>query len=138
MTKPHIIIRKVNESLLVNTLGHSAGVLIFGIFLYLLIQDRGGAGSAGAAKSMLAAVLALLWNLASLIVLGISPETPLSLVTAGIGFSVLSLLPARAVRSCLPDRFRVLVRLGYGLSAVTIGMHVTNYFEPANATIAGV
>ena len=26
----------MNESLLVNTLGHSAGVLIFGIFLYLL------------------------------------------------------------------------------------------------------
>ena len=30
----------VNESLLGNTLGHSAGILIFGIFLYLLIQDR--------------------------------------------------------------------------------------------------
>ena len=30
----------MNESLLVNTLGHSAGVLIFGIFLYLLIEDR--------------------------------------------------------------------------------------------------
>ena len=60
----------MNESLLVNTLGHSAGVLIFGIFLYLLIQDRAARRLRGSVKSMVAAALALVWNLASLMVLG--------------------------------------------------------------------
>jgi two-component system LytT family sensor kinase len=119
----------VNESLLVNTLGHSAGVLIFGIFLYLLIQDRGARRLPASHKAMLAALLALIWNVASLIVLGTNPEAPLSRVTAGVGFSVLSLLPALLFDLCLPDRFRLLVKLGYGLSAVTIVLHVTELFR---------
>jgi two-component system LytT family sensor kinase len=119
----------VNESLLVNTLGHSAGVLIFGIFLYLLIQDRGARRLPASRKAMWAAFLALVWNLASLIVLGTGPDAALSRVTAGVGFSVLSLLPALLFDLCLPDRFRVLVKLGYGLSAVTIVLHVTELFR---------
>jgi len=119
----------VNESLLVNTLGHSAGVLIFGIFLYLLIQDRGARRLPASRKAMLAALLALIWNVASLIVLGTNPEAPLSRVTAGVGFSVLSLLPALLFDLCLPDRFRLLVKLGYGLSAVTIVLHVAELFR---------
>ena len=66
----------VNESLLVNTLGHSAGVLIFGIFLVLLLRDRAARRLRGGVKSMVAALLALVWNVASLIVLGSdSPDT---------------------------------------------------------------
>ena len=60
----------MNESLLVNTLGHSAGVLIFGIFLVLLLRDRAARRLRGGLKSILAALLALIWNVASLIVLG--------------------------------------------------------------------
>ena len=55
--------------LLVNSLGHSAGIVIFGIFLYLMVQDRSARRLRGGMKSMLAATLALLWNLASLLVL---------------------------------------------------------------------
>jgi two-component system, LytTR family, sensor kinase len=129
----------VNESLLVNTLGHSAGVLIFGIFLYLLIQDRGARRLPASRKAMLAALLALVWNLASLIVLGTSSYGQLSRITAGIGFSVLSLLPALLFDLCLPDRFRVLVRLGYGLSAFTILLHVAELFhENANSHRLGL
>ncbi len=67
----------MNESLLVNTLGHSAGVLLFGIFLVtLLLRDRAARRLRGGVKSILAAVLALVWNMASLIVLGSdSPDT---------------------------------------------------------------
>ena len=84
----------MNESLLVNTLGHSAGVLIFGIFLYLLIEDRAARRLRGSTKSMLAAALALAWNLASLLVLGASSATgAFTDATVAIGFSVLSLLP---------------------------------------------
>ena len=115
----------MNESLLVNTLGHSAGVLIFGIFLYLLIQDRASRRLPGSGKAMLAAGLALLWNLASLIVLATnSAQNALNSAIVTVGFSVLSLLPAVLFDLCLRDRFRVLVRLGYGLSAVTIALHV--------------
>lgn len=129
---------QATTSVLVNALGHLAGVLIFGIFLYLLLQDRAARRLAGSTKSMLAAALALLWNLASLIVLGASPlgadpasqfTTQFTTVMAAIGFSVLSLLPAVLFDLCLQDRFRVLVRLGYGLSAVTIALHVAELFH---------
>lgn len=113
----------MNESLLVNTLGHSAGVLIFGIFLYLLIQDRASHRLRGSTKSMLAAALAFAWNLTSLIVLGTNQAGQFADLTAAIGFSVLSLLPAVLFDLCLRDRFRVLVRLGYGLSVISILLH---------------
>ncbi len=118
--------------MLVNALGHSAGVLIFGIFLYLLIQDRAARRLAGSTKSMLAAALALLWNLASLIVLGADSSSQLATVMAAISFSVLSLLPAVLFDLCLQERFRVLVRLGYGLSAVTIVLHVAELFHDSS------
>ncbi|GEM_PF-339527 len=116
----------VNESLLVNTLGHSAGVLIFGIFLYLLVQDRASRRLPGSGKAMLAAALALLWNLASLIVLAANPAADVfTSVTVAIGFSVLSLLPAVLFDLCLRARFRLLVTLGYALSAVCIALHLS-------------
>jgi two-component system LytT family sensor kinase len=120
----------VNESLLVNTLGHSAGVLIFGIFLYLLIQDRPARRLRGSTKSMLAAALALAWNLASLLVLGANtPGSTFTNITVAIGFSVLSLLPAVLFDLCLQNRYRVLARCGYALSAVAIAMHVAELFR---------
>src|SRR5579871_4797182 len=121
----------VNESLLVNALGHCAGVLIFGIFLYLLIQDRAARRLRGSTKSMLAAALALAWNLASLLVLGAnSPSSTFTNVTVAVGFSVLSLLPAVLFDLCLEQRYRLLVRLGYLLSAVAIGLHLAELFRP--------
>jgi signal transduction histidine kinase len=122
----------VNKSLLVNALGHSAGVLIFGIFLYLVLQDRAARRLRGSTKSLLAAVLALAWNLTSLIVLGANaPDSLFSQIIATIGFSVLSLLPAVLFDLCLQERYRVLVRMGYGLSAVTMVMHIAELFQPA-------
>lgn len=120
----------MNESLLVNTLGHSAGVLLFGIFLYLLVQDRAARRLRGSRKSMLAAALALAWNLASLLVLGTnSPGSTFTNFTVAIGFSVLSLLPAVLFDLCLQDRYRALVRWGYVLSAVAIALHITELFR---------
>ena len=119
------MIENVNESSFVNSLGHSAGVLIFGIFLYLLVQDRASRLLPGYGKALLAAALALLWNLASLVVLAINPASNgLTSVFATVGFSVLSLLPAVLFDLCLRGRFRVLVRLGYVLSVVSILLHL--------------
>jgi two-component system, LytTR family, sensor kinase len=110
----------VKESVLVNTLGHAAGVLIFGIFLFLLIQDRAARRLRGGGKPMLAAALALVWNLASLLVLGFGA----GLGTDTVAFSVLSLLPAVLFDLCLAERHRRLVISGYGLSSVAIVLHV--------------
>ncbi len=111
--------------MLVNTLGHAAGVLIFGIFLFLLIQDRAARRLRGSTKSMLAAALALVWNLASLLVLGMGARTG----SDTIAFSVLSLLPAVLFDLCLAGRHRLLVRAGYGLSAVAIVLHAMELFR---------
>lgn len=110
--------------MLVNALGHAAGVLIFSIFLYLLIQDRAARRLRGGAKSMLAAGLALIWNLSSLLVLGFGARTG----TDTIAFSVLSLLPAVLFDLCLAGRHRFLVRSGYLLSSVAICLHVAELF----------
>ena len=120
----------MNESLLVNTLGHSAGVLIFGIFLVLLLRDRAARRLRGGVKSMVAALLALVWNVASLVVLGSdSPDTWFIRITIAIGFSVLSLLPAVLFDLCLERRYRPLVQAGYALSGAATVLHVAELFQ---------
>ncbi len=120
----------MNESLLVNTLGHSAGVLIFGIFLFLAIQDRSARQLRGSTKSMLAAALALVWNLASLVALGMGSRTgTIRNLTVAIAFSVLSLLPAVLFDLCLADRQRTLAAVGYALSVLAILLHMAELFQ---------
>lgn len=118
----------MNAPLLVNTLGHAAGVLLFGIFLVLLLQDR---ASGPRRKPMVAAVLALVWNLASLIVLGAGDSDSMAIRwTIAIGFAVLSLLPAVLFDLCLGEQGGGLVRAGYALSIVAIIPHVAEVFQP--------
>lgn len=119
----------MRESLLVNTLGHAAGVLIFGIFLYLLLQDRAAARLRGSRQSLLAAALALTWNLTSLIVLGFGdPKSTAADIMVTISFSVHSLLPAVLFDLCVLDRYRPLAKAGYVLSFIAIAMHVAQEF----------
>src|SRR5712691_4988825 len=79
---------------------------------------------------MLAAALALAWNLASLLVLATNNAAgPFTNATVAVGFSVLSLLPAVLFDLCLQERYRTLVRSGYVLSAVAIGLHIAELFS---------
>jgi two-component system, LytTR family, sensor kinase len=113
-----------NEPLLINTLGHAAGALLFAIFLALLFSGRGWSGARGRYLSGLAAALAMLWNLGSLIVL-VFPNLPygaMALVVAA-SFSMLSLLPAVLLHLWLEDRERPLVASGYILSSIAVAMH---------------
>jgi two-component system LytT family sensor kinase len=59
----------MEESQLVNIIGHSAGAIIFGIFLVLLLRDRAPTGLRSNWRSLSAAALAFLWNIGSLTVL---------------------------------------------------------------------
>ena len=107
-----------------NTLGHSAGVLIFGIFLYLLLTDRVGARLQGHKLAIATAGLAFIWNLASLSVLAITDErTAAARVLVAVSSSALSLLPALLLDLSLSRRFRYVVGMGYVLSSVAIAMH---------------
>jgi two-component system, LytTR family, sensor kinase len=111
--------------LLANTLGHGAGVLIFGIFLALLLSYRPGLRLLGARLSMLAAALALVWNAGSLAALGLGESTATAVrVTAAASFSALSLLPAVLLHVCLLGRGRLLIAGGYILSAAAILLHL--------------
>ena len=112
----------LNESVLINILGHMAGALIFSIFLALLYSGRGWSGGRGRFLSGLAASLSLIWNLGSLVVLaapGLPPRI-LALVVAA-SFSVLSLLPAVLLHISIEHTG--LIAAGYVLSSIAIVMH---------------
>ncbi len=113
-----------DEPLLVNILGHTAGALIFAIFLVLLFSRRGWSGARGRYLSGAAAALSIVWNLGSLAVL-VRPAMPLweRRWIEAVAFSALSLIPAVLLHVSLHGRRRILVAAGYLLSAVAAGMH---------------
>ena len=121
----------LHELQLVNTLGHSAGAVLFGIFLYLLFRDRAGTRLRGSWLSVAAASLAFLWNVGSLAVLMMpanrSVETS---VVVFLSFSVLSLLPAALLHLSLAESFDLVIAAGYGLSAMAVGMHLWELLHP--------
>ncbi len=120
-----------HETQLVNTIGHSAGAIIFGIFLYLLLRDRSGTRLRGSWLSFAAAGLAFLWNIGSLAVLIISTRNAgLADVVAFFCFAVLSLLPAVLLHLSLDGSFFSIIASGYGLSAIAIGMHFWQLIHP--------
>ena len=59
----------LHEPIFVNIIGHTAGAIIFGIFLFLFLRDRSAAANRGSWLSAAAAGLAFLWNFGSLAVL---------------------------------------------------------------------
>jgi two-component system, LytTR family, sensor kinase len=121
----------LHELQLVNTLGHSAGAIIFGIFLYLLLSDRAGTRLRGSWLSVAAASLAFLWNIGSLAVLVMPAHHPVETGSVVFfSFSVLSLLPAVLLHLSLTDGFDSLVAMGYGLSAAAIGIHLWELLHP--------
>ncbi|MCS7025566.1 MAG: histidine kinase [Bryobacteraceae bacterium] len=110
----------VHEPVLVNTLGHSAGTLIFATFLYLLLRDRAGARLRGSRLTLCAATLAFLWNATSLAVLAAPSE-----ILVAISSSALSLLPAVLLHLSLGDQFSGVRWGGYLFSGITILIHLT-------------
>lgn len=119
---PHL---STHEPVLVNLLGHSAGALIFGIFLVLLIQDR------SRLAPRVAAGLAFLWNLCSLIVLameGVNEDVQHLLVIAATG--ALSLLPAVLLDISLEGRLPWASKAGYLLSAAALVLHASEVVPP--------
>ncbi|MBK5290656.1 MAG: histidine kinase [Acidobacteriia bacterium] len=114
--------------LLANTIGHGAGVLLFGIVLALLVRRR------TARTAAFASALALLWNLSSLAGLGLASQPGIfpALVDAA-GFAALSFLPALLLQLCLERHSRTVITLGYAFSTLAAALHTAELFLDARS-----
>jgi signal transduction histidine kinase len=104
-------------TLLVNWVGHSAGAVVFGLFLWLLGRDR----SPGRNRAAAATVLALVWNVAELAGLVAGGMGPGLAAVASLAFSLLPALLFDLVTGGAP---RWAVGTGYGISLVASGLHL--------------
>ena len=122
----------IHEPVLVNTIGHCAGAIIFGILLYFFVVNWKRAREKRSILPALAAVLAMLWNLGSLIALagGSNNGIATDIITAA-SFSVLSLLPAVLLHISLEADHRAVWMSGYVLSVIAIGLHIIDLVTQA-------
>lgn len=120
----------LHEPLLLNLLGHAAGALIFGIFLFLLWRDHAGQKLRGGRLSLVSASLAFLWNAGSVVALAV-PATRQALVVPLA--AALSLLPACLLDLLLARRLRWLARSGYVLSVAAMLLHTLEPLLNLNA-----
>lgn len=128
-----LIHHSLRDPILINTIGHTAGVLLFGVIIILLIRDWRRDGLRRINLSLIAALLALVWNIGSLIALAMPDPDPLVLeILVTVNFSVLSLLPAVLLQVTLQGQHRSIVIAGYVVSGCAIVLH---FFEPFSSGI---
>jgi two-component system LytT family sensor kinase len=122
----------IHGPLLVNTLGHCAGAIVFGTLVYLFWLDWRRSRSLRSRLSVFAAALACIWNLGSLVALqsGGGGGTPTNIIVA-LSFSVLSLLPAVLLHIALEGRHAPVWISGYIISGISIALHIGDLFTEA-------
>jgi two-component system LytT family sensor kinase len=114
----------MDQAQLINILGHAAGALIFVIFLCLLFRRGGWFGARGRNLPALAALLSIVWDLGSLMVITRPGMRPIAMnLVVAVSFSAFSLLPAVLLHISIGGARPKLVWAGYALSAVAVGMH---------------
>src|SRR5271166_2149638 len=121
----------VHEPTLVNTIGHCGGAVVFGMLLYFFLVNWRRGHDERARLPVLAAALAFLWNIGSLIALGTGPRGGIaSGVIVAASFSVLSLLPAVLLHISLESdhhpNWRPIWIAGYVLSSGAIVLHIAD------------
>jgi len=122
----------LRDPVLINAIGHTAGALLFGLILELLIRDRQTRGVRPVRLSILAAALAHTWNVGSLIALAFpNPRSILIGIVMTISFSVLSLLPAVLLQVALRGRQSLITIAGYVVSTAAVVLHVSELFSPS-------
>jgi len=122
-----------HETQLVNTIGHSGGAIIFGIFLYLLLRDRSGTRLRGSWLSFAAAGLAFLWNIGAIAALIASTRNAnVAELIVFFCFAVLSLLPAVLLHLSLDGSFAPVIASGYALSTFAIAIHFAELLHPGH------
>ncbi len=122
----------IHAPVLVNTIGHCAGAIIFGILLHLFLLDWRRATGERSVLPVIAATLGLLWNLGSLIGMATAPQgDPIADAIVAGSFSVLSLLPAVLLHISLRPRHRALWMTGYAVSAAAVLLHIGDLITTA-------
>jgi hypothetical protein len=122
----------IHEPVLVNTIGHCGGAVIFGILLYFFLLNWRRTREKRSSLPALAAILAMLWNLGSLVALASGPDSGMVAdVIVAASFSVLSLLPAVLLHISLGSRHRVLWVSGYLLSSIAVMLHIGDLLTQA-------
>jgi hypothetical protein len=121
----------IHEPILVNTIGHCGGAVIFGMLLYFFLTNWRRGREERAKLPVLAAALAFLWNIGSLIALGTGPRGGMAPdIIVAASFSVLSLLPAVLLHISLESEHRRTWRAiwigGYILSSGAIILHIAD------------
>jgi len=119
----------LSHPILINTIGHTAGMLLFGFIIALFLRDRQAYGISETKLSILAAALALGWNVGSLVALASGKLDSLGMrIIITVSFALLSLLPAILLQVTLQGEFSKVTYAGYGISAVAIVLHVAEPF----------
>jgi len=122
----------IHEPILVNTIGHGAGAVIFGMLLYLFLVNWRRGGEEHSRLPAVAAALALFWNVGSLIALATGPASGMAAdIIIAASFSVLSVLPAVLLHISLESRHRTLWISGYGLSLTAVALHISDLITGA-------
>jgi two-component system LytT family sensor kinase len=122
----------IHAPVLVNTLGHCAGAVAFGILLYLLVLDWRRDRHERSVLPSIAAGLALFWNLGSLIGMATSPEgNAVADAIVAASFSVLSLLPAVLLHISVASRRPALWIAGYAVSGLAVALHIGDLITTA-------
>jgi two-component system, LytTR family, sensor kinase len=117
----------IHEPVLVNTIGHCAGAVLFGMLLYFFLLNWRHDREERTKLPVLAAALAFLWNIGSLVALGVGRQSGSTAdIIVAASFSVLSLLPAVLLHISLGENHRPLWLSGYVLSFVAIALHIAD------------
>jgi two-component system, LytTR family, sensor kinase len=117
----------IHEPVLVNTIGHCAGAVLFGMLLYFFLLNWRHDREERAKLPALAAALAFFWNIGSLVALGVGRQGgSVADAIVAASFSVLSLLPAVLLHISLGSHHRPLWISGYVLSVAAVTLHVAD------------
>jgi hypothetical protein len=121
----------MHEPLLINTIGHSVGLLLFTAFLILVLRERRTGPSVRSSLPAITATLALLWNAGSLMVLASSSGLVASSdLIASLSFAILSLLPAVLLQFSLAGKLLPVWMTGYAVSAIAVALHMAELAKP--------
>ena len=107
--------------ILLNLLGHTAGVTAFGAFLVLLARSPRRDIRVPAA----AAALALCWNLGSLTVLLADPAGQFQASVSALSLAFLSLVPCTLLHLALGNEHRWLSTAGYAVGVLAAAIHLS-------------
>ena len=107
--------------ILLNLLGHTAGVTAFGAFLVLLARSPRRDIRVPAA----AAALALCWNLGSLTVLLADPSGQFQASVSALSLAFLSLVPCTLLHLALGNEHRWLSTAGYAVGVLAATIHLS-------------